>query len=102
MGIKNLPKLIERVAGTTAIKSYPFSKFNGWRVSIDASLIIYQTVTAMRSNGFDLTNSKGELTSHLQGLFYKILTFLQNKIIHIFVFDGKAPEIKKRTLVLIN
>lgn len=100
MGIKNLPKLIENIAGNTAIRTYKFSKFKGWTVSVDASLIIHQTVTAMRSSGKDLTNNKGELTSHLQGIFYKILIFLQNEMIPIFVFDGKAPDIKNKTISL--
>ena len=98
MGIKGLPKLIADVAGNSAIGTYKFSKFKGWTVSVDASLIIHQTVIAMRSSGKDLKNSKGELTSHLHGLFYKILIFLQNGIVPIFVFDGKSPDIKNKTI----
>ncbi len=98
MGIKGLPKLIKDVAGETAIRSYKFSYFKGQRVSIDASLIIYQTGIAIRKSGHDMRNSKGELTSHLHGLFYKILIFLQNGMIPVFVFDGKAPDIKNKTI----
>ena len=72
MGIKGLPNLIKSIAGDAAIKSYKFSKFSGQTVSVDASLMIHQTVIAMRSNGKDMKNNKGELTSHLHGLFYKI------------------------------
>ncbi|XWV26245.1 endonuclease of the XPG family [Tupanvirus soda lake] len=98
MGIKKLPKLIKDIAGDAAIRSYKFSKFKGWAVSVDASLIIHQTVIALRSSGRDMKNSKGELTSHLHGLFYKILIFLQNGMVPIFVFDGKAPDIKNKTI----
>lgn len=98
MGIKGLPKLIKDIAGDTAIKVYKFSKFRGRVVAVDASLIIHQTVIAMRFSGKDMTNARGELTSHLNGLFYKILIFLQNEMIPIFVFDGKAPKLKNRTL----
>lgn len=97
MGIKGLPNLIKDIAGSAAIRSYRFSEFKNWTVSIDASLIIYQTVIALRSTGRDIKNNKGELTSHLHGLFYKILIFLQNGMIPIFVFDGKAPDIKNKT-----
>ena len=98
MGIKGLPKLIKDIAGLYATKSYKFSRFKGMAVAVDASLIIHQTVIALRSTGKDMKNSRGELTSHLHGLFYKILIFLQNGMIPIFVFDGKAPNIKNRTL----
>ena len=98
MGIKGLPKLIQDEAGKKAIKSYDFSRFIGNKVSVDASLIIHQTVIAMRSSGRDLINKKGELTSHLQGLFYKVLIFLQHGIIPIFIFEGKTPSIKNKTV----
>lgn len=98
MGIKGLPKLISDIAGSAATRSYKFSRFKGMVVSVDASLLIHQTVIAMRSSGRDMVNSKGELTSHLHGLFYKILIFLQNDMVPIFVFDGKAPDIKNMTI----
>ncbi|CAH6420086.1 XPG family DNA repair endonuclease [uncultured virus] len=100
MGIKGLPNLIKKEAGSYAIRSYKFSKFKGkgWVVSVDASLMIHQTVIAMRSTGRDMKNCEGDITSHIHGLFYKILVFLQNSIIPIFVFDGKASELKQETL----
>ena len=100
MGIKGLPNLIKKEAGSYAIRSYKFSKFKGkgWVVSVDASLMIHQTVIAMRSTGRDLKNCEGDITSHIHGLFYKILVFLQNSIIPIFVFDGKASDLKQQTL----
>jgi flap endonuclease-1 len=98
MGIKGLPKLIQEIAGSAAIRTYNFSKFRGWTISVDANLMIHQTVIALRSSGRDMKNSRGELTSHLHGLFYKILIFLQNEIVPIFVFDGKSPDIKNKTI----
>lgn len=99
MGIRGLPKLIQDIAGNFAIKSYKFSRFSGMSVAVDASLMIHQTVIAIRSSGKDMTNNQGRLTSHLHGLFYKILIFLLNKMIPIFVFDGKSPDIKSSTLI---
>ena len=98
MGIKGLPTLIKSVAGTSAIQTYKFSKFKGMKISVDTSLIIHQTVIAIRSSGKDMVNKNGELTSHLHGLFYKILIFLQNEMVPIFVFDGTAPDIKSKTI----
>jgi len=109
MGIENLIKLIKTVSereledgreldNNVPIRSYKFSKFKGLVVAVDASLLIHQTVIAMRSSGHDMKNKKGELTSHLNGLFFKILIFLQNQIKPIFVFDGIAPDIKRKTI----
>lgn len=99
MGIKGLPSLIKNVAGTAAMKEYEFTKFNGMKVAVDASLIIYQTVMGVRSTGRDLRNKRGELTSHINGILYKILMFLSNSMVPIFVFDGRPPEIKNQTLL---
>ena len=98
MGIKGLPNLIKNTVGESAISEYPFSHFKGRTIAIDASLMIYQTVIALRSKGKDLINEKGELTSHLSGVFYKTLNFLSMGITPIFVFDGKPPDIKADTL----
>jgi flap endonuclease-1 len=98
MGIKGLPTLIESIAGNAAVKIYKFKKFKGMAVAVDASLMMHQTVIAIRSKGKDMVNLKGELTSFLHGFFYKILTFLENDMIPIFVFDGKAPDIKNKTI----
>ena len=107
MGINNLIPLIKKVTERTsgkekknAIRSYQLSKFDNsnWSVAVDASLMIYKTVIAMRSTGKDLKNCQGEITSHLNGILYKIIVFLEHSIIPIFVFDGKAPDIKNVTL----
>lgn len=99
MGIKALPALIRKYA-KDAIRQRKFSKFRGRKVAVDASLMLHQIVVAMRSGGKDMKNKKGELTSHLQGFFYKILKFLENEMIPIFVFDGKAPKMKSKTIKL--
>lgn len=98
MGIKGLPQLISTHVGSYAIKSYPFAKFANMKVSIDTSLLVHKIGIAFRSKGKDLTNSKGQLTSHLYGIFYTVLVYLQNGIKPIFVFDGKAPDIKNNIL----
>lgn len=98
MGIPGLPSLIQSVAGSYAMKQYEFSRFAGMSVAIDTSLIVHQSAVALRSTGKDLKNAKGELTSHLYGIFFKILIFLQYGMKPIFVFDGKAPDIKNETI----
>ena len=41
-----------------------------------------------------LTNEAGEVTSHLQGLWYRTLRFLEAGIKPVYVFDGKPPTLK--------
>lgn len=94
MGIPGLPALIESETKKYAVKSYDFSRFYGMRVGIDISLMTHQTVIAIRSSGKDLKNKEGQLTSHLHGIFYKLLNFLQNGMTPIPVFDGKSPDMK--------
>jgi flap endonuclease-1 len=53
---------------------------------------------AIRARGTDLTNQKGELTSHLKIIYSRINVFLEHKITPIFVFDGEPPEEKSSTL----
>lgn len=98
MGISGLLKLIEEVAGPSAVRTYDTTRFKGMRLAVDASQLVYQTVIAVRSSGQDLTNEEGQLTSHLNGIFYKVLTLLSYGITPIFVFDGKPPQIKNKTL----
>lgn len=99
MGIKGLPNLIKSVAGVKILK---FKKFKKIKVAVDNSLLLHQTVIAMRSSGKDMLNNNGELTSYLHGIFFKILAFLKNEITPIFVFDGKPPEMKNNTILLRN
>jgi len=43
-------------------------------------------------------DSQGRVTSHLNGLFYRTISVLEEGIIPIYVFDGKPPEQKAQEL----
>lgn len=43
-------------------------------------------------------DSQGRVTSHLNGLFYRTISILEEGIIPIYVFDGKPPEQKSLEL----
>lgn len=60
-------------------------------VAVDASMSLYQFLIAIRSGpeGEVLTNDAGEVTSHLQGMFYRTIRMLDNGINPVFVF-GKT------------
>jgi flap endonuclease-1 len=64
-------------------------------VAIDAYNTIYQFLSIIRGpTGEPLANSKGEVTSHLSGLFYRNTNLLMENIKPVYVFDGKASELK--------
>lgn len=66
-------------------------------IAIDAFNMLYQFLTTLRGpDGSPLQNSKGQITSHIQGLLSRNLKYLKIGIKPIFVFDGKPPELKKK------
>tara|TARA_B100001248_G_scaffold261929_1_gene255082 strand:+ start:8811 stop:9770 length:960 start_codon:yes stop_codon:yes gene_type:complete len=96
MGIKNLLKLINMYPDL--IEEKEIIDYKNKKIAIDISILLYQVVISVRNTGSDLTNNKGEVTSHILGLFNKTMKLLENKIIPVYVFDGKPPELKKKVL----
>jgi flap endonuclease-1 len=96
MGIKNLLKFLNQYPDI--ISKINLKDFYGKRIAIDISILMYQVVIAIRNSGADLTNLKGEITSHILGLFNKTINFLDKGIIPIYVFDGKPPSLKNKIL----
>lgn len=64
-------------------------------VAIDAYNAIYQFLAIIRGqHGEHLTDSSGNVTSHLSGLFYRNVNLLSLGIKPAYVFDGKPPSLK--------
>ncbi|MGQ0639002.1 MAG: flap endonuclease-1 [Nitrososphaerota archaeon] len=64
-------------------------------IAIDAYNAIYQFLAIIRGpEGLPLTDSKGKITSHISGLFYRNLNFLSLGIKPVYVFDGRPPSLK--------
>lgn len=42
----------------------------------------------------ELKDVDGNLTGHLVGLFHRTVMFMENGVKPIWVFDGKAPDLK--------
>lgn len=97
MGIKNLKKFLDKYA-PSAILNKTFDDYKNKTIAIDTSLVLYKYIAAMRKSGKDLTTKDGIVTSHLHGLIFLINKLMSHKITPVFVFDGKAPDIKKDTL----
>ncbi|EQD79452.1 flap endonuclease-1, partial [mine drainage metagenome] len=68
-------------------------------VAIDAYNIIYQFLSNIRQpDGTPLMDSSGKITSHISGLFYRTVTFMDNAIRPVYVFDGKPSNLKDQTI----
>jgi len=66
-------------------------------IAIDAANHLYMFLSSIRqADGQLLTDSKGRVTSHLTGLFSRSTNLMKQGIKLVYVFDGPAPELKKR------
>ena len=96
MGIKNLYKYILE---NDLEKEINISELKNKIIAIDISILLYQVVISTRSKcGADHLSPSGEISTHILGLFNKTINLIKKRIIPVYVFDGKPPDIKKRTL----
>lgn len=97
MGIKNLTHLI-KCYSPDSIETRGLYELRGKRVAIDASILIYKSLTNYRNNGDYIRNKKGNIISHLLGLYNKTILYLSLNITPIYIFDGKPPDSKNTTI----
>ena len=103
MGIHGLFQLIKTDA-PDSYKETDRKKYNNKIIAIDASILFYQFLVQIRTKGSGygqqlLIDDNGEVTSHIQGFFYRTANLLENGIKPIYVFDGKPPALKFTELV---
>lgn len=92
MGV-NIGKLAEG-----AKKELEIEELTGRKIAIDALNVLYQFLSIIRQpDGTPLKDSKGRITSHLSGLFYRTGKLIQRGIKPCYVFDGEPPEFKETT-----
>ena len=93
MGVK-INELVNEVKRTITFENL-FKK----SIAIDAFNTIYQFLAIIRQrDGTPLKDYEGNVTSHLSGLFYRTINFIENGIKPIYVFDGKPSELKLETI----
>lgn len=67
----------------------------GKTLAVDAFNSLYQYLTTIRQrDGGLLKDSKGNVTSHLTGLFNRTTKLMKLGVNLIYVFDGEPPELK--------
>ncbi len=80
-------------------KPIMLSDLTGRSVAVDAFNTLYQFLSMIRQpDGTPLMDRDGRVTSHLSGLFYRSASLLELGIRPAFVFDGKPPELKRKTI----
>ncbi len=87
------------ISGLVEPHEIEMDKLSGKVIAMDSLNIIYQFLSSIHDKftGEPLRDSKGRVTSHLSGLFYRTTRLMENGIKPVFVFDGKHPEFKKKT-----
>lgn len=88
MGVKNLWHLLSVSARTIDIKS-----LEGAIVAVDISIWMIKILHGMAKTGVSQFGH-----AHLIGMMKRIIYLLSLGIKPVFVFDGPAPEIKRRTI----
>ncbi len=80
-------------------KEISIPELKGKTIAVDAFNTLYQFLTTIRqTDGTPLMDKKGNITSHLSGLFYRNINLLQEGIKPVYVFDGKSPELKQKEI----
>jgi flap endonuclease-1 len=72
----------------------------GRTLAVDGQGELYQFLALIRlRDGTPLRDSKGRITSHLSGLFYRVTRLIADHALKlVFVFDGTPPELKTAEL----
>jgi flap endonuclease-1 len=67
--------------------------------AIDAHNALYQFLSIIRQpDGTPLMDSHGRITSHLSGILFRTLNFIEMGIRSVYVFDGEPPHFKQSTI----
>jgi flap endonuclease-1 len=76
-------------------RKVPLESLSNKKIAVDAYNTLYQFLAIIRGVGGDhLKDSKGRVTSHLSGLFYRNINLMELNMKLVYVFDGAPPELK--------
>jgi flap endonuclease-1 len=89
-----------QISGIVPSKEIELVTLSGKKIAIDAFNTCYQFLAIIRDRmtGEPLRDSKGRVTSHLSGLLYRTTNLIEAGIKPVYVFDGKPPKFKKKTI----
>ncbi|NYT06706.1 MAG: flap endonuclease-1 [Methanomicrobiales archaeon] len=67
--------------------------------AVDAHNALYQFLSIIRQpDGTPLMDQKGRVTSHLSGILFRAVNFMEKGIRPVWVFDGTPPDFKQETI----
>jgi len=73
----------------------PLSEIKDSIIIVDGQLLLYQAMCGFRNeDGNYFVNLKGQVTSHVYGVYFKLLSWLKNNNKIIFCLDGKKIKEK--------
>lgn len=79
------------------MKEVDFGDLKDKKLVVDSFNILYQFLSSIRQrDGTLLKDSRGNVTSHLTGLFSRTTNLMAKGLKLAFVFDGKPPELKHK------
>ncbi|MEM5882617.1 MAG: flap endonuclease-1 [Candidatus Aenigmatarchaeota archaeon] len=89
-----------QLSGLLPSREVELEFLSGKKIAVDAFNTLYQFLSIIRDRmtGEPLRDSKGRITSHLSGLFYRTSNLIEVGIKPVFVFDGEPPKFKKKTI----
>lgn len=77
-------------------KELELKDLSGKVIVVDSFNVLYQFLASIRQrDGTLLMDSRGNVTSHLAGLFSRTARLLEAGVRPAFAFDGKTPKLKK-------
>lgn len=80
-------------------KEIKLEDLKGKIIAVDAFNTLYQFLANIRQpDGTPLMDSKGRITSHLSGLFYRTTNLMTKGLKLVYVFDGKPHKLKSETV----
>ncbi len=88
------------ISGLVERKRIALEDLAGRSIAIDAFNTLYQFLSMIRQpDGTPLMDRDGRVTSHLSGLYFRSAAMLEAGIKPLYVFDGKPPELKRKTII---
>jgi flap endonuclease-1 len=89
-----------QISGIITGREIELIELSGKKIAIDAFNICHQFLSIIRDRitGEPLRDHLGRPTSHLSGILYRNVNLIEAGIRPIYVWDGPAPEFKKKTI----
>ena len=83
-----------------AARAHTLDDLRSRTLAIDGNGELYQFLSLIRlRDGTPLKDSKGRITSHLSGLFYRVTRLIADYDVRpVFVFDGAPPQLKAKEI----